>query len=110
MVIMEDRRNILCTKGDTFNGKRFDISVNGQPITISSGRMQVKKKATDTISLLSFASGHGLTIGTSCISIDKQIINIAAGIFVYDIELTLSTGNVKTWISGLFTVIQDVTS
>ena len=41
--------------------------------------------------------------------IDEQIINIAAGNYKYDIRITFSDGNVKTWIKGDFLVICNIT-
>jgi len=100
---------ITLIKGDTYNGKEFVITRNGAGVSITSARMQVKRKAKDTAHVLQLTSGSGLTIGASSITIDKQIVDITAGEYVYDLELTLTGGEVKTWIAGDFIVLQDVT-
>lgn len=102
--------NITVKKGDTFNGVEFDILRNTTAVSIQSARMQVKKKAKDTTYLLQLISTDGsLIIGASKISLPAQVIDIAAGEYVYDLELTLTTGEIKTWVSGAFVVTQDVT-
>lgn len=39
----------------------------------------------------------------------KQIISIAAGVYVYDLQITFPSGDIKTYINGEMTVIQDIT-
>jgi len=100
--------NIIVKKGDTFNGVSFTIS---PVIEITSAKMQIKKTsyATDTILELS-SDDSTLEIGDSVITIPAQIFNITASNYVYDIQMTLSNGYVKSWISGQFIVKQTVTS
>lgn len=39
----------------------------------------------------------------------KQVIAIAAGIYVYDLQITFPSGDIKTYVNGQMTVIQDIT-
>lgn len=39
----------------------------------------------------------------------KQIIAIAAGIYVYDLQITFPSGDIKTYVNGEMTVVQDIT-
>jgi hypothetical protein len=41
--------------------------------------------------------------------INKQIINIEAWDYLYDIEIALADGTVKTWVSGIFSISNNVT-
>lgn len=102
-------------RGDTFPGAQFTVLVNGVPKSLlgASIRMDVRKTATGSRALrLTSAVGGGLTITdapNAVFKIDEQIINIAAGEYVYDIEITYSDGQVKTPIVGTWDIVQDVT-
>jgi hypothetical protein len=53
---------------------------------------------------------NGITnAATGLFRINKQIINIDANTYIYDIELIKSDGTIKTYISGNFYVTNDVT-
>ena len=76
-------------------------------------RMQLRKEYGGIVylSLTSVASA-GITITTAAtglFKINKQIINIDAANYIYDIELIKADGTIKTYISGNFYVTNDVT-
>jgi len=76
-------------------------------------RMQIRKEYGGIVylSLTSIASA-GITITTAAsglFRINKQIINIDAANYIYDIELIKADGTIKTYISGNFYVTNDVT-
>lgn len=104
---MATEYNFSAKRGDTRKAITFsDITLNGAPIVIASAIMQVKKKATDAepvFTPLLSASGDS-------VEILKQIWNIPARDYVYDIQMTLENGDVKTWISGTITIDQDVSA
>ena len=75
--------------------------------------MQLRKEYGGVIflSLTSVASA-GITItnaATGLFKINRQIINIDAYNYIYDIELIKADGTIKTYISGNFYVTNDVT-
>jgi len=75
--------------------------------------MQLRKEYGGIVylSLTSVASA-GITITTAAsglFRINKQIINIDANNYIYDIELIKADGTIKTYISGNFYVTNDVT-
>ena len=39
----------------------------------------------------------------------KQVISIAAGTYYFDVQITFPNGDVKTYVNGTMTVIQDIT-
>lgn len=102
-------------KGDTFEAVNFELLVNSVALNITGCtlRMQLRKEYGGIVylSLTSVASA-GITI-TSAVNglfkINKQIINIDANNYIYDIELLKADGTVKTYISGNFYVTNDVT-
>lgn len=101
---------IKCYKNDTLS-LVFEVKLNGDPVDLSSSsvRMQVRSSPTNSTVVFSFTEGDGITVGgtnNNIITLGK-IVNIAAGTYVYDMEIT--TGSVvKTYIKGDFIVSNDV--
>jgi len=102
-------------KGDSFEAVNFQMLVNSVALNLTGCtlRMQLRKEYGGVIflSLTSVASA-GITItnaATGLFRINKQIINIDANTYIYDIELIKSDGTIKTYISGNFYVTNDVT-
>ena len=102
-------------KGDTFLEQEFIYKRNGVPIDLTgwSIRMMLKLNKKDTTNVLLLSTGSGLTIKDAVngvLAIDKQIIDIEAHRYVYDVELTDTNNDVFTYQGGIFPIIQDVTS
>ena len=102
-------------KGDTFEAVNFQMLVNTVPLNLTGAilRMQLRKEYGGVVflSLTSVASA-GITITTPAsglFKINKQIINLDAANYIYDIELIKSDGTIKTYISGNFYITNDVT-
>jgi hypothetical protein len=102
-------------KGDSFEAVNFQMLVNSVALNLTGCtlRMQLRKEYGGIVylSLTSVASA-GITITTAAsglFRINKQIINIDANTYIYDIELIKSDGTVKTYISGNFYITNDVT-
>ena len=111
------------TKGDTFPGRTFEIKIKTDPADITDGapldltnasiRMQLRMSPTHPVS-------HELSTDNDMIIIDhnpllgvfqvkEQIIDFPANNYVYDIEISWTSGKVKTYISGTWLIIQDIT-
>lgn len=102
-------------KGDTFEAVNFQMLVNSVALNLTGCtlRMQLRKEYGGVIflSLTSVASA-GITItnpSSGIFSINRQIINLDAFNYIYDIELIKADGTVKTYISGNFVITNDVT-
>jgi len=102
-------------KGDTFDIVNFQMKVNNVALDLTGCilRMQIRKEYGGVIikSFTTVASA-GLTIQDAVnglFKINKQIIDIPAFNYIYDIELDKADGTVKTYISGVFNVTNDVT-
>ena len=102
-------------KGDTFEAVNFELLVNTVALNLTGCtlRMQLRKEYGGIVYLyLTSVASAGITI-TSAVNglfkINKQVINIEAANYIYDIELVKSDGTVKTYISGNFYVTNDVT-
>lgn len=102
-------------KGDTFEAVNFELLVNTVALNLTGCtlRMQLRKEYGGIVylSLTSVASA-GITITSAAnglFKINKQVINIEAANYIYDIELIKADGTVKTYISGNFSITNDVT-
>ena len=106
--------NFTHTKGDTFNEVAFEVKKNGTAINLTGAtiRMQLRKEYGGVVGLsLTSVANAGITI-TDAVNglfrINQQIINIPAFNYIYDIEFDFD-GIVKTYISGNFLILNDVT-
>lgn len=102
-------------KGDTFDEVAFSIQINSVPVDLTGAviKMQLKKDNSPTavLSLTSVGSA-GITITSptgGLFKINSQIIDIEAYNYLYDIQFTLASGVVKTYVSGNFIIQKDVT-
>ena len=99
---------------DTYNGMLIEIIINGAPLDLtgSSIRMQVRK-IRDNTPVITISDGNGITITDAPAGkfrIDEQVFSVdKPDTFLYDIEITLASGKVKTYIKGNFVVERDIT-
>ncbi len=117
--------NITQKKGDTFKARTltfFSDEANTVPIDLSgySVLMQVRKAGKANTAVLEWttdpASGEDATItiggdDNNVITLAQRsgsIMDIDPFNYVYDIQMTSSTGIVSTYIEGQFTITQDV--
>ena len=102
-------------KGDTFEAVNFQMIINSVALNLTGCtlRMQLKREYGGTVFLsLTSVANAGITITTptsGLFKINKQVIDIDAHNYIYDIELIKADGTVKTYISGNFLITNDVT-
>ena len=108
--------NFTHTKGDTFNEVAFEVKKNGTAINLTGAviRMQLRKEYSDVSAVLSLTSvlADGITITNATsgqFKINAQIIDIEVFNYVYDIQFSFQTGEVKTYVKGGFNVTPEVT-
>jgi len=103
-------------KGDTFNGVLFTLELNGVPIDLTNCILTMDLRLTKAgVSVERFTSvadehitiSSPPTLGT--FTFNNQIISVNAGDYFYDIQLVFPDGIIKTYISGRWKIIQDVT-
>jgi hypothetical protein len=107
--------NFSTKRGDTFAEVPFQINKDGVPIDLTGAiiRMQLRKSPGGTIYLnLTSVSNLGITITSEpdgAFKINEMILNLEPNVYLYDIEIIFPSGEVKTWVSGQFTVTNDIT-
>lgn len=103
-------------KGDTFDEVAFQLKINEEEVDLTGAtiKMQLRKCYSDTTAALSLTSvsSAGITITdavTGQFKINSQIIDIEVYNYVYDIQITLASGVVKTYVQGGFNITNEVT-
>lgn len=107
--------NFSTKRGDTFDEVLFELKKDGTAIDLTGAtiHMQLRKAAGGPV-FLNFTSvgSEGITITDAAagkFKINSVIINLEANVYLYDIEITFASGEVRTWISGQFTILNDIT-
>lgn len=99
-------------KGDTFRGADFTINVNGTPLDLSAASIAMEFRAGNAtgqvVKRLDDGSGISFGVETGTFSVDPFNIDWQAGIYHYDIEITIS-GVITTYVQGTMKILQDVT-
>jgi hypothetical protein len=100
--------------GDTRKAIRITTLINDAPLDLTGASilMQVRKTKESEEVLKEITNLDGITIVDPPMDgifiIDKQIFNFSiSGVFYYDIQITLSNGEVHTYIGGTLTVTMD---
>ena len=103
------------TKGGTYDGTSFTITVNGSPLVITGATIKMSMKldktsATVAKTLSTTDNSIKITDGANgTFEVPEQVIDVAAGVYYYDIQITLLDGTVKTYIDGQWKILQDIT-
>ena len=111
------RLDITCRKGDTFELTITATDAEGANVDFGSYTsidLQVRPTDEDTgTPVISFDHPADFDTSTSGqLVVSKSattMAGVAAGIYVYDMQLTDSTGKTITWFYGLFKINDDVT-
>ena len=106
---MASTLNFITKRGDTFKQVDFQINIDSLPLDLTGAeiKMQLRKEAGAPIAYEPSLTILNAIEGRFCI--DEQIIDIQACIYKYDIQLTQLSGEVNTWVSGIFTITDDIT-
>jgi len=107
--------NFTHIKGDTFEAVNFALIKNSVVLSLTGAviKMQLRSECGGLIALsLTSVASAGITITNAAgglFKINKQIINIASGNYLYDLEIVFADTTVKTWLSGEFLIECDIT-
>jgi hypothetical protein len=106
------RVDIVCRKGDTFSIEIDFYDANDDPIDLTgyTWKMEVSESDTSPSPILDStdftytgnSSGKLYVTATA-----TTMLTIDGGLYIYGLQSN-NSGNVKTWLYGLFTVNEDV--
>jgi len=104
-------------RGDGFNGVQFTLSniTTATPIDLTAAiiRCQFRKGSKSGGLSLDLSIGNGITVddavnGTFTLDAISSM-ELAVSIYYYDVEVTFSSGVVKTYVQGVLEIVNDVT-
>lgn len=103
--------NIKIWRNDTWS-QTFAIKSNNIPVDLTGCEVliEVKKKPGVSVSELTLTNTNGVSIigDDSNMIVLNKLVDIPAGNYVYDINVTFPSGEVKTYVWGNFFVQEDV--
>jgi hypothetical protein len=104
--------------GDTFSGQQYQFeNADGGHTSLSSATIRSQIRLCDKEGSVkkTLTNGSGITVTDAVNAIivmdpfDFDDSIFIASEYWYDIEVTYPDGTIKTWIEGVFNIIQDVT-
>lgn len=106
--------NITIYKGTTFRKTITWMQSNNQPVDLTScsAKMQVKDATGEVIVELTSSLGGGITLGGVAGTIELVITNIVTATMTsgkYDLNITLSNGDVIKLLKGTFSLLDGIT-
>ena len=111
LVIKQDL-DITCMRNDTFELDMdwTDSSSNPVDLTDYTFKAQVRKKSTSS-AVLTFEDSDFTKDASGNLLMQKSAssMNIASGVYEYDLQATNTDGTVTTWMGGLFVIQEDIT-
>lgn len=104
--------DIQLWKGDSWQ-QTFTLTLDSTPIDLSTAdvKIQLVSGCSDTV-VLTLTEGNGITVGGASNNsiIINRVINLDAGDYKYDLQVTFNSGIVKTYLWGEFSVTDDITT
>jgi len=106
--------DITCMRNDTFKLNMDWIDANNNPIDLTgyTFKAQVRKSSTASTAILTFEDSDFTKDASGNLLMAKSStdMNIPSANYFYDLQVTqTATGDVSTWLGGLFVVQEDVT-
>jgi len=108
---MATKANLIIDQGASYSTSIDILDENNDPINLTTytGSAQMRKHYTSS-NAASFSVSLGGADGTLNLSLTANATaNLAAGRYVYDVELTSNTGVVSRVLEGIVTVTPNVT-
>ena len=104
--------------GDTFEGIQLTLTLTSggstAPIDLTGAAIKIifkKQDISTTVSTLEIGSGITIDDATGGVfSIDPFTVFAVAYLYEYDMQITFSNGDIKTYMKGFFEVIEQITT
>lgn len=99
--------------GDTAEATDFVVTINGAPLNLTGATIKMDYATRNESPVKHFTTADGSILITNPTSgifeIVKYTCNIDPGIYYYDLEITLPSGDKKTYIRGTIKVLSEIT-
>jgi hypothetical protein len=100
-------------RGDTWDGiNSIAISVNNVPVVLSGASISMEfRQDIDTPVVMSFSTETSTiqVLNANTIRILPRKIEVPFATYYYDLQVTYPTGVVKTYMSGSWAIVPDIT-
>jgi hypothetical protein len=102
-------------RGDTWDGiNSITISVNGSPVNLTGSTIKMEfRQSVDYPVVLTFSTTDGtiefVNPANGVIRIPAQKIEVPFTTYQYDLQVTFPNGTVKTFMSGTWEIVPDIT-
>jgi hypothetical protein len=100
-------------RGDTWDGiNSIAISVNSVPVVLSGASIKMDfRQGIDTPVVMTFSTETSTIqiLNGNTIRIPARKIEVPFGTYQYDLQVTYQTGIVKTYMSGIWPIVADIT-
>lgn len=97
---------ITCKKGDDFEMSFPNFQIDGVDITSSYSATMIVRASEGSTAILTWETPNEITITTGTISwsVPASAMDVASGIYQYDLKLTYPDGKKQTIVYGTFTI------
>ena len=101
---------IKAQAGDTFT-RQFSIKKNDVAFDLSTYSLKLSVKNTESTIILEWLNAAFELISTGVYKITKTAteMNVAAGVYSYELQITYPTSEQRTWLYGQFIIEQQTT-
>ena len=102
-------------RGDTWDGiNSITITVNGTPVNLTGAQVKMEfRQSIDSPVVLTLSTQDGsiviMNAAGGIIQIPPQKIEIPFTTYLYDLQVTYPNGTVKTYMSGTWEIVPDIT-
>lgn len=102
-------------RGDTWDGiNSITISVNGTPVNLTGAtiKMEFRQSVDYPVALTLSTTDNTIQFvnaANGVIRIPSQMIEIPFSTYLYDLQVTFPNGTVKTYMSGTWEIVSDIT-
>lgn len=103
--------------GDTFDGAAFTITSTFEavttPVNLTGCAIKIQyRKSHSSEALVTLVQGQGITITNAALGqfkIDPVLLNLIPDEYFYDIQITFTSGAIKTFVTGNHKILSDYT-
>jgi|TARA_R110000822_G_scaffold152112_8_gene291343 hypothetical protein len=100
-------------RGDTLDSFTINLSTDGTPTNLEGVTLRAQyRKPFNGATVREISIGAGITVSSPAsgtVIIDKFVCNFDPGSYVWDLEFTLTNGDIKTYLRGTINIINDRT-
>lgn len=96
--------------GDTFRAIDIALKINGEAVDLTGASVLAQVRTAPDSAVVAMTLSTSIhNASTGLLRINEQAVNLAAGMYYYDLQITMPTGFRETYLTGSWQILQDVT-